>query len=123
MAAQDLRSVDDDALSKSLGQFMTGKSGYKAAIEKPLEPRTQPTQYKDLTKENTEKPVETSQPKPQQQSNGNIKFKCPKCQKGLTGEEKFCPGCGLKIEIKMMCCGREIGKEDKFCSLCGKQVR
>lgn len=118
MAAQDLRSMDDDVLSKSLGQFMTGKSGYKAAIEKPAEPKQQPQQFRDLTKEANEKKAET-----QPQNNGTIKFKCPKCQKGLTGEEKFCPGCGLKIEIKIVCCGREIGKEDKFCSLCGKQVR
>ena len=46
------------------GKLVSGKSGYKAVIDKAKPP-----------------------------------LKCFSCQTALTGDEKFCPECGSKIEL------------------------
>ncbi len=50
------------------------------------------------------------------------------CKRELDGHEKFCPGCGEKIEKKAkttMCtkCYVILGPNDKFCTSCGEKIR
>ena len=54
---------------------------------------------------------------------------CPNesCKREIEGHEKFCPGCGGKIEKKptmTMCmkCYTIINQGDKFCSNCGDKA-
>jgi len=48
---------------------------------------------------------------------------CPKCEKPLEANAKFCPNCGEKLKEKRFCkeCGASLGKDVKFCPECGKK--
>ncbi len=50
--------------------------------------------------------------------------KCIGCNMGLTGDEKFCPGCGAKVEQGLKCksCNFTLNEGDRFCSNCGVRV-
>lgn len=48
---------------------------------------------------------------------------CPKCSYKNDKTDKFCGGCGEKLDQKKHCsCGTEIKFEDKFCSKCGTKA-
>ena len=49
---------------------------------------------------------------------------CPKCQYKNDPTDKFCGGCGEKLEQKKHCtnCGAELKETDKFCAACGTKV-
>lgn len=50
---------------------------------------------------------------------------CPKCQYKNDATDKFCGGCGEKLEQTNHCtnCGAEVKAIDKFCSSCGTKVK
>lgn len=50
---------------------------------------------------------------------------CPKCQYKNDATDKFCGGCGEKLEQTNHCtnCGAEVKATDKFCSSCGTKVK
>lgn len=51
---------------------------------------------------------------------------CPKCNKSLGEETKFCPDCGSKASIKYsFCpkCRKGTEGEEKFCMGCGSKLR
>ena len=49
---------------------------------------------------------------------------CPKCQYKNDATDKFCGGCGEKLEQKKHCtnCGAGLKATDKFCASCGTKV-
>ncbi|NLZ27434.1 MAG: zinc-ribbon domain-containing protein, partial [Firmicutes bacterium] len=49
---------------------------------------------------------------------------CPKCNKQLAKEAKFCGSCGTEIKKAAVCrnCGEEIDAESVFCQNCGTAV-
>ncbi len=50
---------------------------------------------------------------------------CPNCGGSVRTGDKFCPGCGQKLEAAAFCpeCGAKVGAADKFCASCGKALR
>lgn len=51
-------------------------------------------------------------------------MKCKKCGYELEKNEKFCPSCGERVELKKVCpaCGTELEENIKFCPACGKRI-
>lgn len=51
-------------------------------------------------------------------------MKCKKCGYELEKNEKFCPSCGERVELKKVCpaCGIELEENIKFCPACGKRI-
>ncbi len=49
---------------------------------------------------------------------------CKKCGYKNDKTDKFCGGCGEKLEQKSYCpsCGAQVKKTDKFCSECGSKI-
>lgn len=49
---------------------------------------------------------------------------CPKCQYKNDRTDKFCGGCGEKLELKKYCakCGEEVKAKNKFCASCGTKI-
>ena len=117
--------TDDDMLSQSFGKFLTGKTDYKATIDDNQSKSVEQAPIQEAPKEESppiEQPKEepqTEPPQEQQPSNGGLN--CPQCKNDLTGKENFCPECGLKIELKLICCGKELPLDAKFCPECGKR--
>ena len=54
----------------------------------------------------------------------NIRATCPKCEKPLETNAKFCPNCGAELKAKAFCpgCGQEITPGAKFCPNCGQKT-
>lgn len=54
--------------------------------------------------------------------------RCPKCGRGLSQGDAFCPGCGTSVEQARanqhlcMSCGNALGSDDMFCMNCGTPV-
>ncbi|MBI5872124.1 zinc ribbon domain-containing protein [archaeon] len=87
MGCYDLRKyVDDPEVHNAFSKLLSGKSYYKALIERKKD-----------------------------------EVKCTGCNTALTGNEKFCPCCGAKIEQGLKCksCNSNLNEGDKFCSNCG----
>lgn len=61
-------------------------------------------------------------------NNQSNTFPCPKCGFELSEDIKFCPGCGLKVEIPQnqnnFCtnCGAKIMPDATFCHQCGQTI-
>jgi ribosomal protein L40E len=53
-----------------------------------------------------------------------IKATCPKCEKPLASNAKFCPECGASLINKEVCptCGAKLNPEAKFCQECGQKI-
>jgi predicted amidophosphoribosyltransferase len=52
-----------------------------------------------------------------------IKASCPKCEKPLATNAKFCPECGYQLKDANKCeCGAKLEPDNKFCPECGKPV-
>jgi len=53
-----------------------------------------------------------------------IRATCPKCEKPLPANVKFCPECGEKIKVTELCksCGKKLPSNTKFCPECGTKV-
>jgi len=49
---------------------------------------------------------------------------CPECGKSIKPDDRFCRGCGMKIELKIVCnsCGKEAKPDDSFCRGCGQPL-
>ena len=49
---------------------------------------------------------------------------CPKCNKELNDDVKFCDGCGAKIYKTIFCpkCGKQTSTEFAFCQSCGASI-
>jgi len=49
---------------------------------------------------------------------------CPKCEKPLEKNAKFCPECGAKIHSDNICsgCGAKMDEDAKFCPECGQKA-
>jgi predicted amidophosphoribosyltransferase len=52
-------------------------------------------------------------------------FKCPKCGKFTSGNEKFCNECGLSLNIICPECGEKwrFMFDYKFCPICGHNMK
>lgn len=63
-----------------------------------------------------------SQPVPQTAPGGRH---CPSCGAAVQAGDKFCAGCGQKLETAAFCpaCGAKVGGEDRFCSSCGQKLK
>lgn len=50
---------------------------------------------------------------------------CPNCGAAVKEGDKFCAGCGQKLETASFCpeCGAKVGGADKFCNSCGKPLQ
>ena len=48
---------------------------------------------------------------------------CPKCEKPLANNVKFCPSCGFNLKAKNLCskCNAKLQPDAKFCAECGNQ--
>lgn len=46
---------------------------------------------------------------------------CPSCDRSLTGDEAFCPGCGADLSSAFACpeCGADLDGDEAFCPACG----
>lgn len=44
---------------------------------------------------------------------------CEKCGSSLSGGQRFCPNCGLKVPVYCQQCGRRAGEDDRYCMDCG----
>jgi hypothetical protein len=53
-----------------------------------------------------------------------IKATCPKCEKPLASNAKFCPECGASLINKEVCptCGAKLIPDAKFCQECGQKI-
>ena len=53
-----------------------------------------------------------------------IKATCPKCEKPLAANAKFCPECGASLINKEFCpeCGAKLNPGAKFCQECGQKI-
>lgn len=53
-----------------------------------------------------------------------VRATCPQCNAPLTGQVKFCPECGAKIQSQAHCtdCGAALTPGVKFCPECGKKI-
>lgn len=53
-----------------------------------------------------------------------IKATCPKCEKPLASNAKFCPECGASLINKEFCpeCGAKLNPGAKFCQECGQKI-
>ena len=53
-----------------------------------------------------------------------IRASCPECSATLSGNTKFCPECGAKINNASFCkeCGNPLAANAKFCPDCGTKV-
>ncbi len=53
-----------------------------------------------------------------------IKGSCPKCEKPLAKNSKFCPNCGYSLKLKNECpkCSAKIQENAKFCAECGESI-
>ena len=51
-------------------------------------------------------------------------IKCPKCNKELSDDTKFCDGCGAQIFEIIFCpnCGKQTSTEFAFCQSCGASI-
>ena len=51
-------------------------------------------------------------------------IKCPKCNKELSDDTKFCDGCGAQIFETIFCpnCGKQMPADTKFCGECGSKI-
>lgn len=51
-------------------------------------------------------------------------IKCPKCNKELSDDTKFCDGCGAQIFETIFCpnCGKQTSTEFAFCQSCGASI-
>lgn len=51
-------------------------------------------------------------------------IKCPKCNKELSNDTKFCDGCGAQIFETIFCpnCGKQTSTEFAFCQSCGVSI-
>lgn len=49
---------------------------------------------------------------------------CPKCEKPLETNARFCPNCGAQLKSKEKCvkCGAKLSPTAKFCPECGEKV-
>jgi hypothetical protein len=49
---------------------------------------------------------------------------CPKCEKPLESNAKFCPECGFALKKKDTCpkCQAKLGPNAKFCAECGEKL-
>lgn len=49
---------------------------------------------------------------------------CPKCNKELSDDTKFCDGCGAQIFETIFCpnCGKQTSTEFAFCQSCGASI-
>ncbi|MFH0875404.1 MAG: zinc ribbon domain-containing protein [archaeon] len=52
----------------------------------------------------------------------NAKYKCPKCKKKATEEDKFCQQCGAKLKETCKECNIFFPLGTKFCKECGKKL-
>ncbi|MBR1890628.1 MAG: zinc ribbon domain-containing protein [Clostridia bacterium] len=57
-------------------------------------------------------------------ANGKKAVVCEQCGYKNDTTDKFCGGCGNKLEAKRYCsnCGKELKANDKFCSSCGNKT-
>ena len=63
----------------------------------------------------------TQQPTQQQPAGGKH---CPSCGAAVQAGDKFCSGCGQKLEVAAFCpaCGAKVNAGDRFCSGCGQKL-
>ncbi len=47
---------------------------------------------------------------------------CPSCRRENQPADKFCRGCGQKLQLACAKCGRLLLQEDAFCGACGTSV-
>jgi membrane protease subunit (stomatin/prohibitin family) len=49
---------------------------------------------------------------------------CPKCQHAVPADARFCPQCGLSLQIPIPCihCGKPLTAGDRFCPECGRST-
>ena len=49
---------------------------------------------------------------------------CPSCGAAVQAGDKFCSGCGQKLEVAAFCpsCGAKVNAGDRFCSGCGQKL-
>jgi RNA polymerase subunit RPABC4/transcription elongation factor Spt4 len=48
--------------------------------------------------------------------------KCSQCDRKLSADDRFCPGCGEPVGTACPKCGQTTTSEDSFCSKCGEPV-
>lgn len=46
---------------------------------------------------------------------------CPKCEKPINGNEKYCSKCGTQLFKKCIKCGNELTLDEQFCPRCGTE--
>jgi len=53
-----------------------------------------------------------------------FEFKCAQCGARVSAGAKFCPECGLKVEVEQHCShfGARFAAGAKFCPDCGQEV-
>lgn len=53
-----------------------------------------------------------------------IRASCPECGEPMSGNAKFCPGCGAKLSQTAHCpeCGAKLQPNAKFCMECGHKI-
>lgn len=50
-------------------------------------------------------------------------MKCPKCQKEVYDDAKFCPHCGISLDSQCPRCGYTVSTSDRFCANCGQELK
>lgn len=50
---------------------------------------------------------------------------CPSCGAAVGQNDRFCAGCGQKLEVAAFCpsCGAKVGAGDRFCAGCGQKLQ
>ncbi len=51
-------------------------------------------------------------------------MKCLKCNAKIAEDSKFCPICGEKVDVEIICpnCGTIVERDAKFCHKCGRKI-